>query len=219
MKKTSIMLQTFLIIIFPFIYSCNGENQKKATSKDFLNHTIIKKEDYTKDSIEVIKELKASLQKQEDFFQNKAYFDSTQLIIDSIIYSPNFNKLAVFVITKNPVYRQLMPDKNYEWYYDATCYLGVRENDSISLSWIGSSFTNSYNRVELSGIMRDSYFTGFATKDTIGLHTYKYNMNDVRFWDCSIWKEVEDKKVKKKEFDEEKRKHPENIYEPKQQNK
>jgi len=41
-------------------------------------------------------------------------------------------------------------------------------------------------------------------------------LNDVRFWDCSIWKEIEDKKIKKQEFEEEKRKHPENVYEPKQ---
>ncbi len=210
------MLQTLLIIVFPFLYSCDGVKQKKYTPQEFLNHTIIKKEDYTKDSIEVVKQLKVFLLKQEDFFHNKAYFDSTQLIIDSIIYSPDFNKLAVFVITKNPVYRQLAPDKNYDWYYDATCYLGVRKNDTISLSFIGPSFTNSYNKSELSGIIRDAYFTNFATKDTIGLHTYKYNMDDVRFWDCSIWKEIEDKKIKKQEFEEEKRKHPENVYEPKQ---
>ena len=122
----------------------------------------------------------------------------------------------MFVITKNPIYRQLVPDKKYDWYYDATCYLGVRKNDTISLSFIGPSFTNSYNKSELSSIIRDAYFTDFATKDTIGLHTYKYNMNDVRFWDCSIWNEIEDKKIKKQEFEEEKRKHPENVYEPKQ---
>jgi hypothetical protein len=216
MKKYSKMLRVFLLILLPFFYSCEGIKQKKYTPMEFLNHTTVKKEDYTKDSVEVIRHLKGLLLKREDFFNNKAYFDSTQLIIDSIIYSPNFNKLAVFAITKNPVKRQLMPDENYDWYYDATCYLGIRQNDTISLSWIGPSFTNSYDKSELSSIIRDSYFTDFATKDTIGLYTYKYNLNDIRFWDCSIWKEIEDKKIKKKEFEEEKRNHPGNIYEPKQ---
>lgn len=215
MKKSSIMVQIFLIIVFPFLYSCEGMKQKKYTPKEFLSHTVIRREDYTKDSIALIKQLNFLLLKQEDFFHNKAYFDSTQLIIDSILYSPDFNKLAVFVITKNPTHRQLVPDNNYDWYYDATCYLGVRQNDTISLSWIGPSFTNSYDRSELSSIIRDSYFTDFATKDTAGLHTYKYNLNDTRFWGCSIWKEIEDKKIKKQEFEEEKKKHPENIYEPK----
>lgn len=216
MAKSSTMLQILLIFAFSFFYCCEGIKQKKYTPKEFLNHTIIRQEDYTKDSVEVIKQLKAFLIRHEDFFYNKAYFDSTQLIIDSIIYSPNFNKLAVFVITKNPTSRQLVPDTNYDWYYDATCYLGVRQKDSISLSWIGPSFTNSYNKNELSSIIRDYYFTNFATKDTVGLYTYKYNLNDIRFWDSSIWKEIEDKKLKRKAFEEEKRKHPENVYEPKQ---
>lgn len=215
MKKSSIMLQILLIVVLPFLYSCEGMKQKKYTPKEFLNHAVINKEDYNKDSLEIISQLKVSLLNHEDFFNNKAYFDSTQLIIDSIIYSPGFNKLAVFVMTKNPTYRQLMPDKNYKWYYEATCYLGVRQNDSISLSWIGPSFTNSYNRSELSDIIRDSYFADFATKDTVGLYTYKYNLNDIRFWDSSIWQEIEDKKHKKKEFEVEKKNHPENIYEPK----
>lgn len=215
MKKTSIMLQTIFILLFPFLYSCDGMKQKKYTPKEFLNHTVIKKEEYSKDSIEIVNQLKGFLLKQEDFFNNKAYFDSTQLIIDSIIYSPDFNKLAVFVITKNPVNRQLVQNKNYDWYYDATCYLGLRKNDTISLSFIGPSFTNSYNKSELSSIIRDSYFTDFSTKDTAGLLTYKYNMNDVRFWDCTIWKEIENKKIKKQELEVEIRKHPENVYEPK----
>ena len=216
MHKYPRMLQILLCFIFSLLYSCEDMKQKKYTPKEFLNHTVIKKEDYSKDSITILKQLNVLLLKHEDFFHNKAYFDSTQLIIDSILYSPDFNKLAVFVITKNPTYRQLMPDKDYEWYYDATCYLGVRQKDTISLSWIGPSFTNSYNRDELSSIIRDSYFTDFATKDTAGLHTYKYNLNDVRFWDSSIWKEIEDKKTKKQEFEEEKKKHPENVYEPNQ---
>jgi hypothetical protein len=158
MKKSSKMLQTLLIIVFSFLYSCDRMKQKKHTPKEFLNYTVIKKEDYTKDSIEVVKQLKGFLLKQEDFFNNKAYFDSTQLIIDSIIYSPDFNKLAVFIITKNPVHRHLVPDKNYDWYYDATCYLGIRKNDTINLGFIGPSFTNSYNKSELSSIIRDCKF-------------------------------------------------------------
>lgn len=205
-----------LIVFLFFLFSCGGMKEKRYTPKEFLNHTVIKKGDYIKDSVEIIKQLKNSLLNHEDFFHNKAYFDSTQLIIDSIIYSPDFNKLAVFVITKNPVRRQLIPDKDYNWYYDATCYLGVKKNDTISLSWVGPSFTNSYDMNELSNIIRDSYFTDFSTKDTIGVHTYKYNLNDIRFWDCSIWKEIEEKKVRRKEFEEEKKRHPENVYEPKQ---
>lgn len=217
MRKSSIMLQVFLIATSLFFYSCEGIKQKIYTPKEFLNHTVIKQESYIKDSVQIIRQLQVSLINHEDFFNNKAYFDSTQLIIDTILYSPDFNRLAVFVMVKNPTYRQLVPDRNYDWYYEATCYLGIRQKDSISLNWIGPSFTNSYNKTELSNIMRDSYFTNFATKDTVGLYTYKYNLNDIRFWDSNIWEEVQNKRLKKQEFENEKKNHPENIYEPKKQ--
>jgi len=43
-----------------------------------------------------------------------------------------------------------------------------------------------------------------------------YNLNDIRFWSCKIWKEQEAKKREEKEFEEFKKKHPEDVYEPKQ---
>ena len=119
------------------------------------------------------------------------------------------------MIAENPTHRQLMPDKDHEWYYNATCYLGIRQSDTISLSWIGPNFSNYTDRRSLSEIIRNSYFTEFATTDTVGLFTYKYNLNDIRFWDCSIWQEIEEKKVKRKELEVEKKEHPENVYEPK----
>jgi len=47
------------------------------------------------------------------------------------------------------------------------------------------------------------------------LIVYSYNLIDKRFWDCPIWEKIEDEKIKKKEFEEEKKRHSENVYEPK----
>lgn len=96
MKKNSIMLETLLIIVFPFLYSCEGVKQKKYTSKEFLNHTVIKKEDYTKDSIQVVKQLKGFLLKQEDFFHNKAYFNS--LLSDKTSLDEKYSSVLVDLI-------------------------------------------------------------------------------------------------------------------------
>jgi hypothetical protein len=59
----------------------------------------------------------------------------------------------------------------------------------LSLSWIGPTFSNSVDKEELSVILKDYYFTEFATNDTIAPNSCGYNLNDIRFWDCSIWKE------------------------------
>ena len=69
MENYSIMLQILLIVFSHLLYSCEGVRQKKITPKEFLNHVVIRKEDYTKDSIEIVKHLKDFLLKREDFFK------------------------------------------------------------------------------------------------------------------------------------------------------
>jgi hypothetical protein len=208
LKKKSIILLSALLIFISA--SC-----KEKTPKEFLNNVVVNKEEYKKDSIEIIRQLKGFIVGHENFFYSKEYYDSTQLIIDSIIYSTDLNKMVVFLITKNPTSRQLIPDDKYIWYYDATCYLGIRQEGSIILSLIGPSFSNSNDKDKLRQMMHDTYFSEYAQiKDTNGEFRYKYNIGDVRFWDCPIWKEIEEERQKKKEFDEFKNKYPEDVYEP-----
>ncbi len=184
------------------------------TPDQFLNKTVVKKEDYTKDSLTILAKLNVLLLQHEDFFYSKEYFEGTDIIIDTIIYSPDLSKLAVLVLTKNPTSKQLMPTKNEIWYYNATSYLGIRQSDTINLSHLGPDFTNSTDRQEQSGYIRQACFRTFVSKDTTEKYAHKYNLNDVRFWTSSEWQKIEEDKIKKKEFEEEKIKHPANIYEP-----
>jgi hypothetical protein len=184
------------------------------TPDQFLNKTVTKKDDYTKDSLTISAKLKSLLLQHEDFFYSKEYFEGTDIIIDTIIYSPDFNKLGVLVLTKNPTSRQLMPTENEMWYYNATSYLGIRQSDTIRLSRLGLDFKNSTDKQEQSNYIRQACFRTFVSKDTTEKYAYKFNLNDVRFWTSSVWQKIEEDKIKKKEFEEEKIKHPENIYEP-----
>jgi hypothetical protein len=219
MKKKIIIFIAFIFsssLLFFYFKYVNGwlELRKNTdTPKEFLSNVKTSEENYVNDSIEILGQLKGLLTRHEDFFYSKAYFDSTRLIIDTILYNPDFNKLAALVITKNPTYRQLMPDRDNAWYYDATCYLGVRRNDTISLSWIGPVFTNSFDEQSISNYIREACFRTFVKKDTS--NAYNYNLNDTRFWDSPIWEKIEEEKIKKQKFEEEKRKHPENVFEPK----
>jgi len=191
------------------------EFRKNTDTPDkFINKTVVKKEDYTKDSLTISAKLKDLLVQHEGFFYSTEYFEGTDIIIDTIIYSPDFNKLAVLVLTRNPTSRQLMPTENGMWYYNATSYLGIRQRDTISLSHLGPVFTNSTDKQEQSNYIRQACFRTFVSKDTTEKYAYKYNLNDVRFWTGSVWQQIEEAKIKKKEFEEEKLKHPENVYEP-----
>ena len=219
MKKTTFIIISVIALWLIFYCFKNSYGwmvfRKDADTPDqFLNKTVVKMEDYTKDSLIISAKFKEFLSQHEDFFYSKEYFEGTEIIIDTILYSPDLKKLAVLVLTKNPTSRQLVPTENEMWYYNATSYLGVRESDTISLSWLGPSFTNSTNKQELSNYIRQECFRTFVSKDTTEKYAHKYNLNDVRFWTSSEWQKIEEDKIKNKEFLEEKIKHPENIYEP-----
>lgn len=193
-KKMQKSLITFLGIVLFIGGACQyhtGVGEKDYTEEQYLNHSVNSKDNYLKDSAQLLNQLSKYLKNHDQSFYSKAYFDSTELILDTILYSPNFNKIALFVITKNPTYRQLVPDKNYIWYYDAFCYLAIRrfDVDSFDLKWLKNFYPiNWYDQHEISNLIKDMHFTEFSTiKDSSGASLYIYNLNDVRFWDSPIW--------------------------------
>lgn len=218
MKKTLLTIIIFgsIFSVYWYFKNIGGWMEFKkntCTPREFLNHSAIKREYYLRDKKELKKQLKLLLSKREGFFDNSAYSDSMVLIIDSVLYSADFKKMAIFVIVKNLTKRQLAPENENTWYYDATTYLGIRKGNTISLTWIGPVFTNSSSERDISMDIREACFNNFVTKDTTDI--YEYNLNDKRFWSSSIWREIEYEKLMKQKFEEEKRRHPENIYEPK----
>jgi hypothetical protein len=220
LKKTIFVITSVVVLALAFYYLKNVygwmEFRKNTdTPYGFINKKVNKKENYSQDSLKVSFELKKLLLKHDDFFYSKEYFEGTYIIIDTILYSSDLNKLAILVITKNSTRRQLMPIKDKAFYYNATSYLGIREKDTIRLSWLGPSFTNYTDKRELSNDIRQTSFRLFVSKDTTEKYAYKYNLNDIRFWTSSVWQKIEDDKIKRAEFEQEKIKHPENVYEPK----
>jgi hypothetical protein len=186
-----LLLTSIAYWYFKYVSGWMEFRKNTDTPKEFLNHAVIKKEDYSKDSMKIIEQFQKFLTNHQNSFYNKEYFDSTELIIDTILYSPEFNKLAIFVLTKNPTYRQFSGNKKYHWYYDGYCYLSIRQKDTLNLKWLRRFYPiNWYDREEVSNKIREDYFIEFATlKDTHGVSQYNYNLNDKRFWECPVWDE------------------------------
>ncbi|MCJ7935384.1 MAG: hypothetical protein MUW56_17610 [Chryseobacterium sp.] len=107
-----------------------------------------------------------------------------------------------------------MPDKNYNWYYNATCYLGIKEQDSFLLSWIGPNYTNSYDMKDISKRIRNYYLK--QRSSSANNSDAKYNIDDIRYWNYSKdWQKIENNRKIQKDFEEEKLKNSENEYVPK----
>jgi hypothetical protein len=216
MKKKSLVLFVVffgcvIFIYFKYVYGWLEFRKNTDTPEKFLSHNVPNKTNYSKDSVHIWRGLKEQLAKHDEFFHSPSFFDSTEIIIDTIVYNPTFDRMAILFIAKNPTYRNDGVEK-YDWYYDGTCYLGIRKNNDVELSWIGPNFTNSPDKQNIANNLRTEAFRMFATRDSADGRWY--NINDARFWTSSIWEKIEDEKVRKAEFGEEKKNHPENVYEP-----
>jgi hypothetical protein len=203
--KASIFLYTLIVCLI----SCNIG----GTEEKYLNHSTVTREKYKSDSLLIVNKVKIEIQNQESFFV--VYNALTQIIIDSIIYSPDYKKLAAFVIVKNSTENQLIPDPDHPWYYDGTCYLGRGIGDSLKLYRVGPNFTNSESKEKISDYIREDCFRLSNKRDSTVPNYCKYNLDDIRFWTCPIWDDLIIRDERNKAFEEERIKHPENVYDPK----
>lgn len=145
----------------------------------------------------------------------------TDIIIDTILYSPAQDKVAFFVITKNSNDKLLSVGNKNEYHYDAHCFTANLNKGSTfnDIYWIRAfNISNFHTLKKASFRIREMYFKDFNERlDVNDSSLYKYNLDDVRFWGGPIWKIMEDEKLKEREFENEKKNHPENIYETKKQ--
>ena len=209
-----------LIVAFTYAFilcliSCNRGAEKKPVPEKYLNHTVVRAEKYKSDSLLIVSKLMTELQNQEGFFDNTAYTYDTKVIIDSIIYSPDYKKKTIFVVVRNRTENQLYPNNKNFWYYDGTCYLGTGGNDSLKLYWVGPNFSQSESKEKIASFIREYYYSGYSAGDTTQADYCKYNLDDMRFWTCPIWDKLIQRDIQKKAFEEERIKHPENVYDPK----
>jgi hypothetical protein len=210
---TAIAILLLLFLYFRYIYGWYEFKFYKETPKEYVNNTVVNKKNYSSDSSNIVLQLQGFVKNHQESFFSKEYDQSTQIIVDTIVYSPDYKKIATFIIAKNSTNKQLMPDKKYRWYYDATCYLGTKQQNSFILGWNGPNYTNSYDIESISGRIKNYYFRQKSSNtDT---NREDYNLDDIRYWSKSIdWKNLEYHRKMQKEFEEEKLKNPENVYEP-----
>lgn len=133
-------------VYFFYIYGWYTFRKNTDTPSAYESHIVAPRQLYLADKDRLSAEMGQLLARKEGFFNNDGYFNGTKLIIDTILYSPDFNRMAVLLIVRNPTYRQLLPNRKYKWFYDGTIFLGVRSADSLLLFHNGPDLITSYNK-------------------------------------------------------------------------
>lgn len=221
MKKKIIIVAVLVILVslflyFRYVYGWYEFKFYKEAPKEYVSNTVISKENYSSDSANIVLQIQGFVKNHQESFYSKEYDESTQIIVDTILYSPDYKKIATFIIAKNPSNKQLKPDKKYKWYYDGFLYIGNKDRDSFKINSTGEGRRNYKEIKELSDVLRNLFFEKYSsTKDNKG-NEKLYNLNDIRYWEKSVdWENLEYNRKMQKDFEEEKLKNPENVYEAK----
>ena len=189
------MFRNIIFFLFALI-SCNGNSQKLETPKEFINQVTVENSIYSKDSVAILADLNLKMRNHEASFTNPEYFDSTVLAIDTIMYDSSLNKIAVFVIAKNPTYRNSHSDSKLPYYYNANCYIGKRIKADSSIFELKClcrfSEINFDDEETIVKALKEDFFLELATVlDEKKQPVFKYNLNDKRFWESPTgWKRM-----------------------------
>ena len=188
------MKNLYIIILLFGVLSC--KNSKEKIPDKYINNVNVDPELYKKDKFSILDSLYAKLKRHESSFSNSEYFDSTLLIIDSIIYEKSLNKVAIFVVAKNPTYRNRFSFSKVPFYYNAYCYLGKRvsaNSNKFNIECLCRfSEINFEDKETVIKALREDFFIELATVlDENGKPVFKFNLNDTRFWDSTlVWNEM-----------------------------
>jgi hypothetical protein len=165
--------------------------EASGTTDQYLNKTAVSDSTYFADSTFFMQNIDSLIEDQASAFYPKSYSSTSQIFIDTIVYSPDSLKSAFFVILKKPNSSLLVSDNPKGFHFDAKCFLAQR--DSISEPWKVKWFRimdiNRYSEYEsISSQIQKRYFEDLVKiKDESGKSRYGVNLNDVRFWDSPAW--------------------------------
>jgi hypothetical protein len=177
-----------LIFFVLSLTGCNGKSQKLETPKEFINNVAVDSAIYLKDKAAILDSLYGKMKRHEASFTNPEYYDSTELSIDTIMYDTSLNKIAVFVVAKNPTHRNPYSQSKLPFYYHGNCYVGKRVDAGSSNFELKClcrfSEINFDDKETVIKALKEDFFIELATVlDENNQPVFKYNLNDKRFWD------------------------------------
>lgn len=181
MKKISLLCCFF----YNFCYGCNITAD--TTPIKYKNLTTISRDIYKTHKLVLADNIKILINNKEEPYYSKENDSLTEIFIDTILYSPQKDKIAFFVITKNSNDKLLGGGDKNKYHYDAHCFTGNLNKSFYieNLKWLRVYNLSRYpNFKKARNRIREIHFKEFAGR---GSSKLKYNLDDIRFWESSVW--------------------------------
>jgi hypothetical protein len=197
MKEMKIL--TYLILI-AFTSSCAN---KTSTPKEFNNNNKVTKKAYENDLVLLTDVIKAHYDSINSVINPSTVPKLLGVKIDTLFYS-NDNKIVFLgLFTRENEHAE----KGIQ--YAGECFIAYKKDNVEDLYKLKYSSTSTKSLEEVSEMIRMIYLREMNYIEG------KYNINDNRFWESRVWHEAKKMKEKRKSFEELKKTHPENVYDPK----
>lgn len=199
-----------IVILLLFFQIVGCQNKKNNyTSNQFISKINSSKEIYSKDSLSLVLCIKDEILYKRGGYNAYYYNQNTPILIDTIIYSPNLDRIVFFAIdsieNKLTYPKSLSSDEiekmekignlPYKGYhYNGYAYIAKRIGDSFDIHDFSKRYTGKYKEMnDLRNRLRQKYFVGYSKIQGKG---FEYNIGDKRFWNNpNVWDVMEkDKK-------------------------
>ena len=184
MQKSISFLFIFLILSGG---SCIKGSRPTPEKYRYVNSFLL--EDYEQDSLRIVHQIRQMIDGNRRPYYSDGYDSLTEIYVDSILYSPAKDKIAVFVIAKNSNDKLLTRGDPLEFHYNANCFIGEKSTTNWEVRWFQKmNFPYYRNYEKVSRKIRFRYFNNLVEfKGQNGNSHYKYNLDDIRFWDGPVW--------------------------------
>ena len=193
--------EIFILLLLSVQMICCQNKTIKPTPKEYISNVKAPKDLYLKDSIRLVKSIKKEIKEHKGGYHSKAYDSFTKIIIDTIMYSPDYDKLIFFVIDKKEN-KKIYPDNFTEkqvndlinnghtkipyngYHFTGKAYIGLRNNDVLIVKHFGITTAHYNNIFDVKKRQKNVYFKEYSAVKHKG---YEYNLDDKRFWNKDIW--------------------------------
>ena len=200
-KKMKILFYSAFLI---FAVSCA---QKTSTPEEFINTNKVSKKVYEKDLLLLSAAIKVYYDSINNVVNGRYVTELLETKIDTVFYGNDGKIVLLAILTK----KNEFAEKDIQ--YAGECYIAQNRNQIEILYQLKYSSTSTESLEKVSEMIRRIYLWEMNYIDG------KYNINDTRFWDSRVWEEAKEMKEKSNSFEEMKKTHPENAYDPRNKEK
>jgi hypothetical protein len=169
----------------------NCTNAQNQTPEKFKNNTTIPLVSYKKHETILIDSVRTLIFNKKGPYFQKENDASTAIVVDTILYSPDLKRFAFFALTGNTNNKLISGGNKNMLHYDGHAFIGNLDYNKnvLNVTWVrGFNLSNYRSLANASKDIRQIYFSEISQRgNDKGQSTYKYNFDDVRFWNGPLW--------------------------------